>query len=144
MPASTYAGNKVLDLLLRGVAFSAPARVWASLHTADPLLTGANEVSTGAWPAYARQDPAGGGAVGNGFTAASGKVTANALNILFPRHNGASPVTVGWVYIWDALTSGNPLLKAQIVTSGGSPTTKTIQPDDELIIYAGELDFLVD
>lgn len=38
---SDYAENKVLDLLVRGVAFSAPAAVFASLHTASP---------TDAWP----------------------------------------------------------------------------------------------
>lgn len=137
MPASTYAGNKILDLMFRGVAWTAPARVWISLHTADPGLAGANEVTTGAWPAYARQDPAQGGAVGDGFTAASSKAIENALQVLFPTHNGASAVTVTHFAIWDAASAGNCLF------AGALNASKTIAPTDEIVIRVGELDLTV-
>lgn len=137
MAASTYAGNTILDLLLRGVAFAAPSRVWISLHTADPALTGANEVSLVAWPAYARQDPAAGGAVGDGFDAAASKATDNALEITFPAMDGASPVTVTHFAIWDAATAGNCLLV------GALSSSKTYNPTDEAVIHAGALDISV-
>lgn len=137
MPASTYSGNKILDLLFRGVAFAAPARVWVSLHTADPGLTGASEVGTGDWPAYARQDPAGGGAVASGFAAPAGKATENANLMLYPINNGAGTVTITHFGIWDAATGGNCLL------AGALTAAKQIFPTDECVIRPGELDLTV-
>lgn len=137
MPASTYSGNALLNLLLRGVAFSAPARVYLSLHTADPGLIGANEVSTGDWPAYARQDPAQGAAVGTGFGAAAAKATDNAKEILFPAHNGGSDITVTHFGIWDASTAGN------LLWYGALTASKTLFPTDEAVWKIGELDLSV-
>lgn len=137
MPASTYAGNKILDLLFRGVAFSAPARVYLSLHTADPGLNGANEVTTGNWPAYARQDPAQGGAVGGGFSAASAKAIASALQVLFPANNGAGTVIVTHFGIWDAATAGNFLFGAALTAS------KSVLVTDEIVFRATELNLSV-
>lgn len=137
MPATTYSGNILLNLLLRGVAFAAPARVYVSLHTADPGQTGASEVTTGAWPAYARQDPAAAAAVGTGFTAANAKATENAKQILYAANTGASPVTVTHFAIWDAATGGNCLLTGSLTAS------KTIAPTDECVIHIGELDVTV-
>lgn len=137
MPFSTFTANKVLDCFLRGVAITAPSRVYVSLHTADPGGAGANEVSTGAWPSYARQDPAGGGAITGGFPAASAKATENSTIIIFPEHNGASPVTASHIGIWDAATGGNMLF------SGPLASPRTINPTDELAIRPGELDVVV-
>ncbi len=137
MPFSTYAANKVLDCLLRGVTLSPPSRVWVSLHTADPGNTGANEVSTGTIPAYARQDPANGGAIATGFTAAASKATDNTAILIFPENNGTGPVTVTHIAIWDALTGGNCLL------AGSLSGPRTINPTDELAIRIGELDIVV-
>lgn len=137
MPASTYSGNALLNLLLRGVAFAAPSRVYVSLHIADPGLTGSNEVSTGAWPAYARQDPAAAAAVSTGFSAASAKATANAKQMLYAANTGASPVTITHFAIWDAATGGNCLLTGPLTAS------KIIAPTDECVIHVGELDVAV-
>lgn len=137
MPASTFAANKLLDLLCRGVAWTAPTRVYISLHTADPGSTGASEVSTANWPAYVRKDAANGGSVGTGFAAAASKATSNALEILWPAHNGASSVTVTHYALWDASTSGNCL------HSGALTASKTIAPTDEIVLHAGELDITV-
>lgn len=93
MPASTYAANALLNLFLRGVALAAPARVYVSLHTGNPGNTGAAEVTTAAWPAYARNDAAQGGAVATGFSAAASKATKNALDLLYAPHDGAAPIT---------------------------------------------------
>lgn len=141
MGFSTYSANKILDLLLRGVEFTPPTRVYVALHTADPGNTGASEVSTADWPSYVRQDPAGGAAIDTGFDAGANKHSENAKQMLFPRHDGASPVTIAYASLWDAETGGNCLLTAQLVDSEGDTTTKTVNPDDEAVIYADELDW---
>lgn len=138
MPASTYVGNAILDLFLRGIAVTPPTRVYVSLHTADPGNAGANEVTTVAWPSYVRKDVAGGGAIGTGFDAASAKATANNVELLWPANDGASPVTVTHFGIWDALTGGN-LLFHDALTSA-----KTYQPSDEGVLHADALTVEVD
>ena len=130
---STHAGNGTLNLLFRGVAFSAPSRVWVSLHTADPGPSGTAEVSTGAWPAYVRIDPAGGGDVGGGFSAAAEREIANLLDLEWPAVDGAGPVVVSHYAIWDAATGGNCLHSGALVTS------RTLAVSDEFIIRAGNL-----
>ena len=45
MAFSTYLAGKVIDHLLRNQAYTPPATVYASLHTADPGNTGASEVA---------------------------------------------------------------------------------------------------
>jgi len=138
MPLSTYAGNKILDLLFRGVAFTPPTEVWISLHTADPGLTGTNEVSTGAWPAYVRKEAADGGAVGTGFTAAASKAMSTANDLLWPVNDGAGSVTITHVAFWDAATGGNCLHSEALVAS------KTIAPTDRFVIPAGDGDITAD
>lgn len=133
MPASTYLGNALLNLFLRGVALSPPTRVYVSLHTADPGLTGVNEVTLAAWPAYTRRDAAVGGAVGTGFSAAAGKQSWNALDLLWAANNGAAPVTVTHFALWDAATGGNCLF-ADVLSA-----SKTYQPSDEGVLHAGAL-----
>lgn len=137
MPASTYAANAILNKFMRGVGFAAPARVYVSLHTADPANTGANEVTLAAWPAYVRRDPANAGAVGTGFTAASAKVLFNAIDILWPVHDGAGNITITHVAVWDALTGGNCLF------TGALTAARTISPTDEIIVRASQLQFSV-
>ncbi len=129
MPASTYMGNAMLNLFLRGVAVTPPTGVFISLHTADPGLTGVNEVTTAAWPSYARQRAAGAGAVGTGFNAASAKATTNALLLDFGAMNGAAQVTITHFAVWDAVTVGNCLLV------GALDASKTYNPSDEAVIH---------
>lgn len=137
MPASTYAANKILDLLLRGVAFSAPATVYISLHTDNPGNTGESEIDTTDWPAYERQDPADGGDADTGFTAPSNKQTQNAKDLLFPAHDGDTNITVTHIAIWDAAVGGNCLVTAALDAS------KIIQPTDELTLKVGDLTALI-
>lgn len=137
MPFSTYTANKILDCYLRGVAITPPTRVWVSLHTADPGDAGGNEVPLTAWPSYQRRDPSSGGTITNGFSAAANKAIENSSVILFPEHNGAGPVTLTHVAIWDAPMGGNCLL------SGPLNTTRVISPTDEIAIRAGDLDCMV-
>ncbi len=144
MPASTTAANNLLNLCLRGVAWTPPSRVWVSLHTADPGNDGASEVSTGDWPAYERQDPAGGDAIATGFDAADAKAIQLAKQILFPRHDGTDPVSIGWVGIWDAATGGNLLLTGYLQDPAGDPVVTAFNPNDEPVLYPDEMVFEVD
>ncbi len=138
MPATTYAGNKLIDLLVRGVAFQAPERVFLALHTANPGLTGANEITLAAWPGYTRLDFAQGAAIATGFAAAAAKATRNAKQLLFPTQNGANSVTITHWSIWDAATGGNCLW-------GGALTfNKTLNPTDEVVVHPNELTLEVD
>lgn len=134
MGMTTYSGNAVLNHFLRGAPLTAPTRVFVSLHTAAPGDTGANEVSTVAWPSYARQDPAAGDAIATGFDLSTAKATENAKQMLFPQHNGAGNVVVTHFAIWDAATSGN------CIVVGSLNASKTVAPSDELVIYPDELD----
>lgn len=137
MPASTYAGNAILDCFLRGVAPTVPTGVYVSLHTADPGNTGANEVTLVAWPAYVRKDAADGGALSAAFDAASAKATENAHAYLWPANDGPDPVTVTHFALWTADTAGECLFYGALATS------KTLSPTDELVIYPDELDVSV-
>lgn len=137
MPASTYLGNKLLDHVLRGVAYTAPTNVYVSLHTADPGLTGANEVSTGDWPSYAREDAAQGGALSAAFSAAASKATANANQMAWAANDGAGSVVVTYAGLWDASSAGNFLGYAALTAS------KTIGVGDEIKIAIGDLDVAI-
>jgi len=133
MPASTYLGNMVLESVLRGAAFTLPARVFVSLHTADPGPTGLNEVTLAAWPSYLRQDPAGGAVIASGFDPAAAKTTKNAKIMNWGGNDGAADVTVTHAGVWDALTGGNMLVYGPLTA------IKTFSPTDEATIKIGKL-----
>ncbi|EHK57635.1 phage tail fiber protein [Allomesorhizobium alhagi] len=134
MAASIYLANALLDHVLRGVTYTAPSRVYVSLHTADPAGTGANEVSLAAWPDYVRMDPADAAAVASGFDAAASKATENAKEMAFPAMDGVGPLTITHFAIWDAATSGNCLIEDDLTVE------KILYNTDELLIRVGELD----
>ena len=138
MPASTYVANAILNHFLRGVAAASPARLYVSLHTANPGNAGTSEVTTAAWPAYTRLDAALGGAVATGFTAAAGKACTNAKELLYPPHNGVAPITVTHFAIWTDPLAG------EVVFQGTLTAPKTLNPTDECIIHANDLDIEVD
>lgn len=87
MPVSTAGKNFMLDALA-GVA------VFASLHSADPGDTGANEL-TGGSPAYTRK------AI-TWFAAAAGNLDNNAN----PTWDVPAGATVSYVGYWSAATAG--------------------------------------
>lgn len=124
MGASTYTRNNVLNGALRGTAYPLPAGTYVSLHTADPGLTGANEVSLVAWPGYLRRHAENGSAIGTGWSASTAGETKNAKQITFPSNDGAAPVTVTHFAVWDALSSGN------CINSGALNTPITLAVGD--------------
>lgn len=133
MPLSTYAGNNLLDSMLRGVTFPIPAKVYISLHTADPGRTGINEVQTSAWPSYIRKDAADGATIDTGFTVAVNRNALNAKQILWPVNDGAGNVTVTHWGLWDAPTGGNLLLYGPLTSS------RTVQPQDVYVCDVNKL-----
>ena len=103
MPYSPFFENACLNTM-RNVAHAAIAQTYASLHTADPSTTGANEV-TGGSPAYARK------AVNFNAASAGSMGSSNA-----PVFDVPAGTTVAYVGYWDASTSGN-FIGAAAVTS---------------------------
>jgi hypothetical protein len=119
---SNYLENALINVTLRNTAYTAPAAVYISLHTADPTDAGTGtEVSGGS---YARQSAT--------FGAPSNGVSTTTADITFPQASGTWG-TIGWIGIWDASTSGNMLYHTALDVS------KTIDTGDIFKIAAGSL-----
>ena len=100
------------------------ATAYVSLHTADPVDTGASEVSGGA---YARQGPTTFANAGNNPTVAS-----NSAIITFPAATAAWG-TITHFGVWDAATAGN------YRGSGAVTTPKTVNSGDTARFAANAL-----
>jgi hypothetical protein len=123
---SNYLENKILLHVLDNDAYTSQTTVYLGLHTADPTDAGTGtEVSGGS---YARQSVA--------FTVTDNAAT-NDSAIEFPTATG-SWGTIGWVAVWDNLTSGNMLFH------GALSTSKTIASGDVFRVPAGDLDITLD
>jgi hypothetical protein len=131
--ASDYLEGKLVEHVLRNVAFTSPTKTYISLHTAAPGDTGANEVSTGTFPAYVRKDAANGGAQSGAWTAQSGGVCKNALQLIYAVYDGASALTITHFCVWDAVTAGNCLLNGTLAAS------RTLNPGDVFVIDVQKL-----
>lgn len=119
---SNYLENALINGTLRATTFTAPAAVYVSLHTADPTDAGTGtEVSGGS---YARQAAT--------FGAPSNGASTTTADITYPQAT-ASYGTVGWIGIWDAVSSGNILYHTPLNTS------KTIDTGDIFKITSGSL-----
>ena len=117
-----YLENKLLDHVLRNVAYTPPATVYVGLFTAAPGETGGGtEVSGGG---YARQAVS--------FSAAANGQTSNSADITFPVAT-ANWGTITHIALFDAATAGNMLWY------GALSASKTIQTGDQFIIKAGNL-----
>src|SRR4051812_22204639 len=93
---STYLRNAIYNAIFKNTAFTGPATVYMSVHTAAPGLTGANEVVGNA---YARQ------AIVMGTP--TGGAGANTSAPTFPAPTPANWGTLTHFGFWDALTNGN-------------------------------------
>jgi hypothetical protein len=131
--ASTYLEGKLVEHVLRNVAYTSPTKTYISLHTADPGATGANEVTTGTFPSYARKDAALGGAQSSAWTAQASGVCKNALQLIYAVYDGASPLTITNFGIWDAATAGNNMLNGTLAAS------RTLNPGDVFVIDVQKL-----
>lgn len=95
---STYLRQAVFNAALRATAFTGPATVYMSLHTAEPGLTGASEVTGNA---YARTAVA--------FAAPTNGSGNSSAAVTFPAPTPAAWGTVTHFGLWDAATLGNLL-----------------------------------
>jgi hypothetical protein len=103
---STYAGNAVLDALLNNTALQKSA--YASLHSGDPGLTGAAELSGNGYtrPAAAMT-----------FAAPTGGVTDNTVASQFPTATGSNWAQATYFGAFDAATVGNFLGSGSLTTA---------------------------
>jgi hypothetical protein len=119
---SDYLENKIVDLTLRGQAFTAPATLHVSLHTtATTDAGGGTEVTGGSYARVAVTASLANfaGTQSAGSTTASsgtGGVTSNNGTITFPSPT-ANWGTVSHFGIWDASSGGNLLYHGALTTS---------------------------
>jgi hypothetical protein len=123
MAISTYLGNALLDHVLRNTAYTSPTTVYLSLHSADPGLTGANELAVA--NGYARSATA--------FDAAASRATANTAAEVFTNTGSAWSAATHWG-LWDASSAGN------FLWGGALDASKTIGASDTGTVAAGALD----
>lgn len=116
----TATANKIIDKIFNATDFTHPTTLYASLHTADPGGTGANEVTGGS---YARQAVS--------FAAAAAKATTNDAAVDF---TGMPATTVTHIALWDASSGGTLWWEGQLTAS------KTTGAGDTLQIAAGDFD----
>jgi len=119
---SNYLENALINATLRNIAYTSPANVYVALFTSDPTDAGSGtEVSGGS---YARTAVT--------FAAPSNGVSVSNADCTFPTATG-SWGTVGWIGLYDALTSGNLLYHTPLDTS------KVIASGDIFKISSGNL-----
>jgi hypothetical protein len=112
--------NQILDKILRDTNFEIDGPLKVSLHTADPGLTGANEVTGGS---YARQNIA--------FDAASAGAADSTATVDFT----AMPAcTVTHISIWD---------NATFMMSGPLAASKTVNSGDTFELAADDVDVIL-
>lgn len=141
---SNYTENKILDLLFRGQAYTAPT-VYVGLFTATPSAAGGGTEVSG--NNYARVKTAAGASQGlsdwtatqGGTSGASSGTTgnttnANAINFSIPS---ASWGNVQWFGLFDAATGGN------LIFWGPLTIPKTINAADVVSFPAGALSITI-
>lgn len=128
MSFSNYLETEILDHVFAGNAYTSPAAVYVSLHTANPDedASGAEVSTTGT--AYARQA---------GTFSVTGNTATTTAAIEYATAT-ADYGTVTHVGIWDASTAGNMLAYAALTAS------KAITTGDVFRIPAGDLDITLD
>lgn len=117
MSASRHTVENIINALMRGQPFQAPAELWISLHTADPGDDGDHEVDLAAWPSYVRRDSLEGDTMGAAWSAPDVEgITWNQKQMIFPVFDGASDITITYFGIWDASNAGTFLTSGQLTT----------------------------
>jgi len=122
MAFTAYTDQNLLNHLLGPTAFTKPAALYVALFVGNPE-SGGTEVSTSG-SAYARQSAT--------FTVTSGAATNSAAIEWSPATSAWG--SINWVAIYDASTSGNQLVTAQLSSA------KTIGVGDVLRIPTNDLD----
>jgi hypothetical protein len=123
MSKSEYARNAVLNACFNNTAFQV-AIPWVSLHSADPGLTGASELSGNN---YGRVNASA------SFPNADAGALSNNAEIAFPEGNGAWTQAT-YFGVWDAETDGN------FIRGGALTTPRTGGAGIVLRFAVGDLD----
>jgi hypothetical protein len=132
---STAQANAILDAILREVAYTPPDGLFLSLHSADPGVTGANELA--AAEAYARVQIRPTGAGAGTMSAASARASSNSTDLVFPEAGGDGWAQATHFGIWDAASGGN------YVIGGALTTPRTAGVGVAIRIPAGDLDVTI-
>ena len=132
---SDYLEAALVNHVFRDTAYSQPTSVYVGLFTSNPGEDGSGaEVNPlGTWTDYARQDAAGGAAKVTGWDAPANGTTQNAKVLTYPANNGAATIVVTHIGIYDALTDGNLLFYAPLVS------TKSLLQGDVLSFGIGSI-----
>jgi hypothetical protein len=128
MSFSNYLETELLDHIFTNSAYTSPATVYVSLHTANPDEDGSGAEVTTSGTGYARQA---------GSFSVSGNTATTSAAVEYATAT-ASYGTVTHVGIYDASTGGNLLAYAALTTS------KSIASGDVFRIPAGDLDITLD
>ena len=128
MSFSNYLETELLDHVFANNAYTSPAAVYVSLHTANPDEDASGTEVTTSGTAYVRQS--------GSFTVSGNTATTDAA-IEYPTAT-ADYGTVTHVGIWDAESAGNMLAYAALTAS------KTISTGDVFRIPTGDLDITLD
>lgn len=126
---STYLAQKLIDHVLRGASYTAPANAYLSLHTADPTDDNvtSTEINSATATWYGRKQVTGwSAAVGTGTS------TTNSNQLSFSAVTGSAVTVTHWG-LYDASTSGN------LLCSGALTTSKVLNVDDVFVVNAGDL-----
>ena len=119
---SNYLEQALINVTLRGTAFTAPTTIYVALFTSDPTDAGTGtQVSGGSYVRTAVT-----------FAAPSDGISLSNADCTFPQAT-ASWGTVSHIGLFDALTSGNMLYYTPLDVS------KTIDTGDIFKIAAGSL-----
>jgi len=114
---------------------SAAGNFYVSAHTASPGEAGDQTTSEAGWTSYARV------AVprnGSNWTV-TGDTVDNDNNINFPKSTGGGNFTVTHLGVGTSVSGAGLLLYYPALTS-----SKTIEPNDTLVVEAGDLDISED
>lgn len=131
--ASDYLELKLINHIMRGVAFAVPTKTFIALHSSNPGDTGVAEVATTTWPSYVRQDAAKGGTQAAAWTDQGDGSVKNSQQMLYAMYDGTAALTVTHFSVWDAQTGGNMLVQAALASS------RTINPGDVFVIDVAKL-----
>jgi hypothetical protein len=127
MSFTTYTEDKVLDHILKGTSFTAPAVVYVALYTSATNAAGGGTECTGG--GYTRKTM--------GFTTATSGATENNGYVEFPTATDEC-VTKTHTAILDASSGGNMLMETALTAS------KTISTGDVFRFQSGEFDVTLD
>jgi hypothetical protein len=131
---SDYYENKIIDHMLRAIAFTPPATIYVALFKAVTGLEENNPTQEVSGGSYARQPVT--------LIAASGGASENSADIIFPQAT-ADWGTVSHVALVDHLSNTNWGVGVNVLMWSALDASKLVESGDTFKINAGDLDVTV-